>query len=89
VAIIRVYFQPTVKVELAFSQITAIVQTLLRTYPQGTFPPLIVKYDASSVPILQLGIGSKTLPEQDLADLAQNFIRTDLARIPGAAIPLP
>jgi multidrug efflux pump subunit AcrB len=89
VAIIRVYFQPTVKVELAFSQITALVQTLLRTYPQGTFPPLIVKYDASSVPILQLGIGSKSLSEQDLADLAQNFIRTDLARIPGAAIPLP
>jgi multidrug efflux pump subunit AcrB len=89
VAVIRVYFQPTVKVELAFSQVTSLVQTLLRTYPQGTFPPLIIKYDASSVPIIQLGINSKTLSEQDLADFAQNFIRTDLARIEGASIPLP
>jgi multidrug efflux pump subunit AcrB len=89
VAIIRVYFQANVKVELAFSQVTSLVQTLLRTYPQGTFPPLIVKYDASSVPIIQLGINSKTLSEQDLADFAQNFIRTDLARIEGASIPLP
>jgi multidrug efflux pump subunit AcrB len=89
VAVIRVYFQPNVHVELAFAQVTALVQTLLRNYPQGTFPPLIVKYDASSVPILQLGINSDTLSEQDLADFAQNFIRTDLARIEGASIPLP
>ncbi|HEX2777786.1 MAG TPA: efflux RND transporter permease subunit [Candidatus Acidoferrales bacterium] len=89
VAVIRVYFQPNVHVELAFAQVTALVQTLLRTYPQGTFPPLIVKYDASSVPIIQLGVNSPTLSEQDLADFAQNFIRTDLARIEGASIPLP
>jgi len=89
VAVIRVYFQPNVHVELAFAQVTSLVQTLLRTYPQGTFPPLIVKYDASSVPILQLGVNSNTLSEQDLADFAQNFIRTDLARIQGASIPLP
>jgi multidrug efflux pump subunit AcrB len=89
VAVIRVYFQPKVHIELAFSQVTALVQTLLRTYPQGTFPPLIVKYDASSVPIIQLGVNSKSLSEQDLADFAQNFIRTDLARIEGASIPLP
>jgi multidrug efflux pump subunit AcrB len=73
VAVIRVYFQPNVHVELAFAQVTALVQTLLRTYPQGTFPPLIVKYDASSVPIIQLGVNSPTLSEQDLADFAQNF----------------
>jgi multidrug efflux pump subunit AcrB len=89
VSVIRVYFQPNVHVELAFAQVTSLVQTLLRTYPQGTFPPLIVKYDASSVPIIQLGVNSKTLSEQDLADFAQNFIRTDLARIQGASIPLP
>jgi multidrug efflux pump subunit AcrB len=89
IAVIRVYFQPNVHVELAFAQVTALVQTLLRTYPQGTFPPLIVKYDASSVPIIQLGVNSQTLSEQDLADFAQNFIRTDLARIQGASIPLP
>jgi multidrug efflux pump subunit AcrB len=89
VAVIRVYFQPNVHVELAFAQVTSLVQTLLRTYPQGTFPPLIVKYDASSVPIIQLGVNSQSLSEQDLADFAQNFIRTDLARIEGASIPLP
>ena len=89
VAVIRVYFQPNVHVELAFAQVTSIVQTLLRTFPPGTFPPLIVKYDASSVPIIQLGINSKSLSEQDLADYAQNFIRTDLARVQGASIPLP
>ncbi|HXN29360.1 MAG TPA: efflux RND transporter permease subunit [Candidatus Acidoferrales bacterium] len=89
IAVIRVYFQPNVRVELAFAQVTALVQTLLRTYPQGTFPPLIVKYDASSVPIIQLGVNSQSLSEQDLADFAQNFIRTDLARIQGASIPLP
>src|ERR1700683_4145589 len=89
VSVIRVYFQLNVHVELAFAQVTSLVQTLLRTYPQGTFPPLIVKYDASSVPIIQLGVNSKTLSEQDLADFAQNFIRTDLARIEGASIPLP
>ncbi|MGA7920761.1 MAG: efflux RND transporter permease subunit, partial [Candidatus Acidiferrales bacterium] len=89
VSVIRIYFQPNVHVELAFAQVTSLVQTLLRTFPQGTFPPLIVKYDASSVPILQLGVNSNTLSEQDLADYAQNFIRTDLARIEGASIPLP
>src|SRR3984885_1910631 len=89
IAVIRVYFQPNVHVELAFAQVTSLVQTLLRTYPQGTFPPLIVKYDASSVPIIQLGVNSQSLSEQDLADFAQNFIRTDLARIQGASIPLP
>src|ERR1700755_3106926 len=56
VAVIRVYFQPGVKVELALSQITSIVQTILRRLPPGIFPPAIIKYDASSVPILQLGM---------------------------------
>ena len=60
-----------------------------RLWITTSFPPLILKYDASSVPILQLGVNSNTLSEQDLADYAQNFIRTDLARIRGASIPLP
>ena len=55
----------------------------------GTFPPSIIKYDASSVPILQLGLQSKTLSEQELFDIGQNFIRTQLATIQGAAVPLP
>ncbi|WP_317889939.1 efflux RND transporter permease subunit [Terriglobus tenax] len=89
VAVIHVYFQPTANVDMGVSQITAVSQTLLRLFPPGTFPPLIVKYDASSVPILQLGIESQTLTEQKLADFAQNFIRTDLSSIPGIAVPLP
>src|ERR1700744_126420 len=74
VAIIRVYFQPTVKVELAMSQITAVVQTVLRVMPPGTFPPNILKYDASSVPILQLALSGQGLSEEDLYDYGLSFI---------------
>ncbi len=89
VSVTRVYFQPDAKIEVALSQITAIAQTLLKIFPPGTTPPSIIKYDASSVPIIQLGLASKTLSEQELFDLGQNFIRTQLATIQGAAIPLP
>jgi multidrug efflux pump subunit AcrB len=89
VSVTRVYFQPDAKIEVALSQITAISQTLLKIFPPGTTPPSVIKYDASSVPILQLGLESKTLSEQELFDLGQNFIRTQLATIQGAAIPLP
>jgi multidrug efflux pump subunit AcrB len=67
VAVIRVYFQPTANVDMGMAQVTAITQTLLRSFPPGTYPPLIVKYDASSVPILQLGIDSDILTETQLA----------------------
>jgi multidrug efflux pump subunit AcrB len=89
VAVIRVYFQPSVSIDMGVAQVTSITQTLLRQFPPGTFPPLIVKYDASSVPILQLGIQSDTLTEQQLADYAQNFIREDLSSIEGASVPNP
>src|SRR5215469_13308697 len=89
VSVTRVYFQPDAKIEVALSQITAISQTLLKIFPPGTTPPSIIKYDASSVPIIQLGLESKTLSEQELFDLGQNFIRTQLATIQGAAVPLP
>ncbi len=89
VAVVRVYFQPSAKVELAISQVTSIVQTILRVMPPGIFPPAIVKYNASSVPILQLGLSSKELTEQDLYDIGINFIRTQLATVQGASIPLP
>jgi multidrug efflux pump subunit AcrB len=89
VSVTRVYFQPNAKVELALSQVTAICQTLLRIFPPGTTPPNILKYDASSVPILQLGLASKTLSEQELFDLGLNFIRTQLATVQGASVPLP
>src|SRR5580658_10207043 len=89
VSVTRVYFQPDANIATALSQITAISQTLLKIFPPGTTPPSIIKYDASSVPIIQLGLDSKTLSEQELFDLGQNFIRTQLATIQGAAVPLP
>ena len=89
VSVVRVYFQPTVKVELAVAQITAIVQTILRILPPGTYPPNIIKYDASSVPILQLALSGKGLTEEDLYDLGTAFIRPRLSNVKGASIPLP
>ena len=89
VGLIRVYMQPGTNVDLAVAQVTAVSQTLLRTMPPGIFPPLIVQTDASSVPILQLGLSSGTLTEQQLYDYGQNFVRTRLATIPGISVPLP
>src|SRR6516164_4529874 len=89
VSVTRIYFQPNAKVEVALSQVTAIAQTLLKIFPPGTTPPSIIKYDASSVPILQLGLESPAMSEQELFDMGQNFIRTQLATIQGAAVPLP
>src|ERR1044072_5464678 len=89
VSITKIFFQPKARVDLAIAQVTAISQTLLRIFPPGTTPPNILKYDASSVPIIQLGLESKTMSEQELFDMGQNFIRTQLATIQGAAVPLP
>ncbi len=89
VAVIRVFFHPYAKVELAIAQITAVSQTILRALPPGIYPPAILKYTASSVPILQLSLSSSTLTEQQIFDLGRNFIRTNLATVQGASIPLP
>src|SRR5882672_6985536 len=89
VGLIRVYMQPGTNVDLAVAQVTAVSQTLLRTLPPGIFPPLIVQTDASSVPILQLGLSSASLTEQQLYDFGQNFVRTRLSTIPGISVPLP
>src|SRR5882757_7222412 len=89
VGLIRVYLQPGSNIDLAIAQIVAVNQTILRTLPPGIFPPLVVQYDASSVPILQLGLSSNTLTEQELYDYGQNFIRTRLATVPGISVPLP
>ncbi len=89
VGLIRVYLQPGANIDLAISQIVAVNQTILRTLPPGIYPPLVVQYDASSVPILQLGLSSDTLTEQALYDYAQNFIRTRLSTVPGISMPLP
>ena len=89
VGLIRVYMQPGTNVDLAVAQVTAVSQTLLRSLPPGIFPPLVVVSDASSVPIIQLGLSSNTLTEQQLYDYGQNFIRTRLATVPGISVPLP
>jgi multidrug efflux pump subunit AcrB len=81
--------QPTANLQMALSQITAISQTSVRQLPQGTNPPLIIVYSASSVPIMQVGISSKTLPEQALNDLSVNFIRPQMVTVPGVAVPFP
>ena len=89
VGVIKIFFQPQADVRLALAQVTAMVQTVLRGLPPGTTPPLVITYSASSTPILQLGLSSKTLPEQQLFDLGQNFLRTQLATVHGAATPYP
>src|SRR6478736_5497374 len=88
-AITKVFFHPTANLQTALSQVTAISQTAVRQLPQGTTPPLIIVYSASSVPIVQVGISSKNLPEQALNLLSVNFIRPQMTTVPGAAIPYP
>src|SRR6202158_908149 len=89
VAVIRVYFHPSVQVDLALSQIVTQCQVQVRNMPPGTFPPQVLKYDAASVPILQLGLSSQTLKEQEIFDLGNNFIRTPLATVQGANVSYP
>jgi CzcA family heavy metal efflux pump len=89
IAVVKVFFRPHANIQTALAQVTAISQTQLRQLPPGTTPPLVIQYTASSVPIVQIGLSSKTLPEQQLFDLGVNFIRTQLITVPGAAIPFP
>ena len=89
VSVIRIFFQPNVKIDLAIAQVVAVSQPIQRILPPGIFPPGVIKFDASSVPILQLSLSSKTLSEQELYDLGANFIRTQLATIQGTTIPPP
>ena len=89
VGVVKIFFQPTVNIDVALSQVTAISQTLLRQMPPGTTPPLVISYNASSVPVIQLGLSSDKLSEQEIFDLGNSFIRTQLATVQGAAIPFP
>ncbi len=88
-AVIRVYFHPNVKIDMAVAQTSATAQTQLRNMPPGMFPPNILKYDAASVPVLQLGLSSKTLREQEIFDIGNNFIRTPLGTVQGASVSYP
>src|SRR5580658_2373325 len=89
VGVIKVHFQPSVQVDLAIAQVTALAQSVVHLMPPGTLPPFVLKYDASSVPIVQVSLGGKGLSQTELYDLGQNFIRGQLATIKGAAVPLP
>src|ERR1700752_99266 len=87
--IIKVFFQPNADIRLANAQITAVSQTQLKQMPPSTTPPLILNYNASTVPIIQLALSGSGLSEQSLADIGLNTLRTPLVTVPGAAIPLP
>ncbi len=86
-SVVKIFFQPHSDIASAIAQVTAISQTQLRQLPEGTTPPLIITYNASTVPILQLALSGQGLTEQQLNDFGQNFIRTQLVTIPGTAIP--
>jgi CzcA family heavy metal efflux pump len=89
IAVVKIYFQPKANLQSALAQTTAIVQTILRQLPPGTTPPLVVTYSASTVPVIQIGLTSDSLSEQQLFDFGNNFIRTQLATVQGAALPFP
>jgi multidrug efflux pump subunit AcrB len=89
VGVIKLFFRPSVTIATALAQVTAICQTQLRQLPPGTTPPLILSYSASTVPVLQIGLSSSRLSEQQLFDLGANTMRTQLATVQGASVPWP
>ena len=87
--IVKIYFQPRVNIAAAQAQVTSISQTQLKQLPPGVTPPLLVIFNASSVPILQLALSSPTASQTELNDLASNFVRPPLTNVAGAALPGP
>lgn len=88
-SVIKIYFQPGADVNSAVAEVTAICQTLIKPLPPGITPPLIIRYNAADVPVIQLSLGSSTLSQQEISDLGNNFIRTQLVTVQGAAVPVP
>jgi multidrug efflux pump subunit AcrB len=88
-AVIKVYFQPTVRIEEALAQISAISQTILTRMPPGTQPPLIVRYNATDVPVLQIGLSSDSLTESQIFDYAGTRLRPQVATVPGSRMSQP
>jgi multidrug efflux pump subunit AcrB len=86
-AVVKIFLQPTADVNAGVAQVSAVSQSVLRQMPPGTSTPFIISYNASSVPIIQLALSSKTLSEQAINDLGQNLLRPQLVSVPGAAIP--
>src|SRR6202171_2469169 len=89
IAVVKVFFQPTVSIDKAIAQITAVSQTQLKQLPAGTTPPLIISYSASTVPILQLALLGQGLSQSQLNDEGLKFVRTQLITVPGASVPYP
>ena len=89
VSVSKLFFHPGVNIDLALAQVTAVSQTMLRTMPPGTLPPLVLMYNASTVPVIQVALSSNKMPEQDINDYGNNFIRTQLATVQGSALPYP
>ncbi|MDR1990119.1 MAG: efflux RND transporter permease subunit [Acidobacteriaceae bacterium] len=89
ISVVKIFMQPGAKVDLAVAQVTAVSQAVLRQMPQGTIPPFILQYNASSVPVLQLALYGNGMAEQQLLDLGMNFLRPQLASVPGAQLPFP
>src|SRR3954470_9283097 len=89
VAVVKIYMQPGTSMASAVAQVAAVSQPILRQLPPGSIPPLMMAYSASNVPVLQLGLSSPTLSEQEIYDLGTNFLRTGLGTVQGAQVPLP
>ena len=89
VSVTKLFFQPGANIDIALAQVTAVAQTMLRNMPPGTTPPLVLSYNASTVPVIQLALSSAKLSEQELNDFGNNFIRTQLATVQGSALPYP
>jgi multidrug efflux pump subunit AcrB len=89
IGVIKVFFQPGTSPDAGVAQVTAISQTILKQLPPGATPPLVIQYNASTVPILQYGVSSATLTEQQIQDVAQNQIRVGLISVRGAGVPYP
>jgi multidrug efflux pump subunit AcrB len=89
ISVIKIFFQPNANIPTAIAQVVAIEQAQLRQLPPGILPPLVIKYSASAIPVIQLGLSSPTMTEQAVFDAAVNFLRPRLVTIPGVAIPYP
>ncbi|MGH8777498.1 efflux RND transporter permease subunit [Paraburkholderia sp.] len=89
IAVVKIFFQPHANIDEALAQVTSLSQTQLRSLPPGITPPFILRYNASTVPILRLSLSSPSLTEQELFDFGNNFLKTQLATVPGASAPLP
>src|SRR5258708_13690048 len=88
-SVIKIFFQPGADVNAAEAEVTSICQTLIKPLPPGITPPLIIKYNPAAAPVIQTSLSSDSLSQQEISDLGNNFIRTQLVTVNGAALPVP